>query len=187
MMLKIHKTHSKLELCQIINIYNIDIINPGKYKKADLALLLQNKLSILDALDIPEYNNTYHFINITDLNLYLTNINPKKILTVKQKQNVILVCKKLKHFCNNNYLVNNSEYTTLTDVYKDAKYIESYGDIPSVRKVCKLLNDNIHKPFLLQPIITQVVQKELDKKNLYRKTKIYSCTFTHGKFTIDFD
>tara|TARA_R110002050_G_scaffold190959_1_gene325673 strand:- start:218 stop:778 length:561 start_codon:yes stop_codon:yes gene_type:complete len=183
----IHKSHSKLELSQLINTYNINIINPKKYKKVELINILQETLILKDSLDIPDNNELYHFTNLVDLKLYLTNINPKKILTVKQKQVVILTCKKLKHYCNNNYMLNNTEYKTFTQVYKDAKYIEQYGDIPSVRKVCVLLNNDLNKPFKLQPIISSIVQKELQKKHLYKCRKNFQCTFKHGKFSLRFD
>ena len=60
------------------------------------------------------------------------------------------------------------------------------GDIPSVRKICILLNNDYKKPFKLQPVISQMVQKELKKKHLYKSSKKYTCTFRYGKFTLDF-
>ena len=186
-MFKIHKTHSKLELSQLIITYNINIINPNKYIKLDLIKELEETLILLDVLDIPDNNELYHFTNLVDLKLFLTNINPKKILTVKEKQVVILTCKKLKHYCNNNYMLGNTEYKTLTQVYKDAKYIVAYGDIPSVRKVCLLLNQDINKPFILKPIISTIVQRELEKKHIYKCRKNYQCTFKYGPFSILFD
>ena len=186
-MFKIHKTHSKLELCQLIDTYNININNPKKYKKAELQELVEKELTTLDVLNIPTNNDIYHFTNIMDLKFFLVSINPKKLLTIKQKQQIQFTCKKLKHYCHNNYNLKYTDYKTLEAVYLDAKFIEPYGDIPSVRKVCNLLNKDIKKPFLLKPIISPIVQKELDKKIRYKKSNIIKCVIKHGHFTINFD
>ncbi len=187
-MFKIHKTHSKLELCQLIDTYfKINFHNPRKYTKAQIKKVLEEHLLTIDELDLPVNNELYHFTNIIDLKFFLVSINPKKLLTVKQKQQIQMTCKKLKHFCNNYYNLKATDYKSIESVYYDGKFVEPYGDIPSVRKVCKLLNNNINKPCILKPVISPMVQKELDKKLKYKQTKILKCVIKQGNFLIKFD
>lgn len=187
-MFNIHKSHSKLELCQLIDTYfKEDIKNPKKHKKADLKKLLESHIPFIDSINIPSNNNIYYFTNLVDLKLYLINVNPKKLLTVKQKQQIQMICKRLKHYCNSNYNLNGTDYKDINEVYVDAKYIEAYGDIPTVRKVCHKLNNCYNKPCILKPKISDIVKKELEKKELYKSSKIIKCTVRHGHFIVQFD
>ena len=106
---------------------------------------------------------------------------------LKQKQQIQMICKRLKHYCNSNYNLNGTDYKDINEVYVDAKYIEAYGDIPTVRKVCHKLNNCFNKPCILKPKISDIVKKELEKKQLYKSSKIIKCTVRHGHFTINFD
>tara|TARA_R100000951_G_scaffold113411_2_gene115364 strand:- start:1747 stop:2292 length:546 start_codon:yes stop_codon:yes gene_type:complete len=180
----IHKSHSKNELVKIITIFKIDIINPKKYRKVDLSDLLNDKLKLIEDIEPSEDMCLY---NITDLKYYLSNINPKKRLTIKEKNHVIHICKKIKHLYKNGFLICASEYNNINEVFKDADYICNYGDIPSVRKAIRDLNkcDLVLQDY--KPIISDMVKKELDTKIRMKKTNQYKCEFKHGHFVLKFD
>ncbi len=180
----IHKSHSKNELVKIIDIFKIDIVNPKKYRKVDLADLLSDKLKLIEDI---EPNEDMCLYNITDLKYYLTTINPKKRLTIKEKNNVILICKKIKHFCNNGFLLSVSDYNDYQDIFNDAEYICNYGDIPSVRKCIKKLNTCDYCLNKYNPIISDIVKKELEQKQKLKTTNQYKCEIKHGLFTLYFD
>ena len=44
-------------------------------------------------------------------------------------------------------------------------YIKQFGDIPSVRRCCKLLRDDINMTETFKPLISPQVQKELEDKS----------------------
>ena len=80
----IHKSHSKSELVKIVELFYIDISNPRQYRKIELSALISNHLEQIESLEIDD-DNPYFFTNIIDLKYYLINVNPKKILTIKQR------------------------------------------------------------------------------------------------------
>lgn len=180
----IHKTHSKNELVKIIESCEIDIKNPRKYRKIDLSNLLDEKLKLIDQI---KPNEDLCIYNLTDLRYYLSIINPKKKLSIKEKNKVILICKKIKHLSRNSFLLSESEYSSMEEVFKDADYICEFGDIPSVRKAIRDLNKYtfLKKPF--EPKLSDIMKKELDMKEKLKKTNIYKCDIKHGKFIITFD
>ena len=57
----------------------------------------------------------------------------------------------------------------------------------SVRKTIKLLMNDPKKIRTLRPIISPIVQKELDKKMLYKKISYYKMEVKYGKYFIDFN
>ena len=73
----IHKSHSKKDLNNIIETFNINIDNPRQYKKKQLLRLLTKELNEMDEI-IPE-TKYYLFYNIIELKDYLNSCNPKKI------------------------------------------------------------------------------------------------------------
>lgn len=180
----IHKSHSKNELVKLIEVFKIDIKNPKKYKKTELSFILNDKLKLIDNIEPHEELCIY---NIIDLRYYLSNINPKKILTIKEKNNVILICKKIKHFARNNFNLSATEYNSYEEIHEDAEYICKFGDIPSVRKSIKELNKNPMNPYEYKPIISEVMKKQLEQKERLKRTNIYKCEIKHGKFLITFD
>lgn len=180
----IHKSHSKNELVKIIEACEINIKNPRKYKKTDLSDLLDKELKLIDHI---KPNEDLCIYNLTDLRFYLSIINPKKRLSIKEKNNVILICKKIKHLSRNSFLLSETEYSNMEEVYNDARYICEYGDIPSVRKAIRDLNQYtlLKEPFI--PKISDITKKELDMKEKLKKTNIYKCDIKHGTFILTFD
>ncbi len=177
----IHKTHSKNELVKINNIFKLGISNPKKYRKIELSALLSTKLNLSSKETFDE--NEYFIYNIIDLKSYLYNCNPKKRLSINEKNNVILICKQIKHYSRNYYNINISEFKDEDDMRRNAIYISQYGDIPSVRKALKELNMKCPD---IKPYISPMVQKQLDMKHkLKQKNK---GVFQHrtGKFLLEF-
>jgi len=180
----IHKSHSKNELVKIIESCEIDIKNPRKYRKTDLSILLNDKLKIIEFI---KPNEDLCIYNLTDLRYYLSIVNPKKRLSIKEKNKVILICKKIKHLSRNSFLLSETEYKDMNEVFIDAEYICNFGDIPSVRKAIRDLNNYtfLKKPF--EPKLSDIMKKELDMKQKLKQTAIYKCEIKQGKFIIEFD
>ena len=103
----IHKTFSKLDLKDIILDLNINI----PYYDA------LNKYQLVKALNIYMNNdNEYDFINsgmfknknLEYLQLYLSLPNPNKLLSVKEKNNILKLCKEIIHYCNTGFCIENT-------------------------------------------------------------------------------
>ncbi len=181
----IHKSHSKKDLINIIKTFKIDIDEPNAYRKRDLVTRLKKELSLIDSIE-PELD-VYLFNNKIDLLEYLRNCNPKKVLSIKEKNNVILTCKRLQHYIKNNYNIDSSTYSDIDEVIDDAKYIEPYGSIPSVRRACKGLNDEPSKIFKLNPFIDKLTEREIAKRLAYKNINHMKLKVHYGSFHLTFD
>ena len=181
----IHKTHSKKDLVNIIKTFNIKIPDPSLHKKKQLLTLLKKELLLLDEIE-PELD-IYMFYNLVDLKNYLSSCNPKKVLSIKEKNHVILSCKRLQQFIYNNYNIDNSSFDNIKEVNDLAEFIEPYGDIPSVRRACKGLNNNPYHEFNLNPKISKQTLRELEKRELYKIKYPNKLEVKYGSFHITFD
>jgi len=177
-MIRIDKTHSKTDLTELINNLNLDIKFSHQDNKSDiqhklLVVIKDKKLTVQD--------NFYGIKNRDDLILYLKNPNPKKILSIKQKADVMKICKSIIQYCNNDFNLSCCDYNSQKEIEDDMDYIKQFGDISSVRRCCRLLKDDVKmcgKKFI--PLISPQVKKILDEKNKIRKIYPYKLTVKHS-------
>jgi len=164
----IHKSHSKTDLTELINNLNLRIVFSHQDNKKNI----QDKLSEFlknKKINI-EKNNFYKIKNRDDLILFLQTKNPKKSLTIKEKEDVMKICKSIIQYCKNNYDLDCCDYSTLKEIEDDMDFIKQFGDIPSVRRCCKLLKDDINfSGNSFTPLISPQIQKDLEQKNKIKK------------------
>jgi len=180
----IHKSHSKNELCKMIDLLGFDISNPKQYKKIDCAGIMVHHINTLDSIEPSLY---LPFNNVVELKHYLVNANPNKLLSIKEKNAVIHTCKKIKHFCRNGFDISLSEYKTIDELYRDADYVKKFGAIPSVRKAIRELNEYPNKPKYIDVNIPLHVEKELEIKSKLRKKNQFKLEVKKGEFLVKFD
>jgi len=182
----LHKTHSRMDLIDIINTLDIPII----FSHDDNKKSIHSKFKDLFESDITFKlnSNVYKITDKRDLQLYLQNPNIKKSLSVKEKSAVMNICKHIINYCNSGYIIENSlYYKDEQTIHDDVLYISQFGDIPSSRRACKLMNANFLNKYNYQPIISpQMIKKLEDKKNT-KQSKNYSAVFRRGVFVIKFD
>ena len=169
----IDKSHSKTDLIDLINDLNLPIVHSHQDNKADI----QNKFKtcIAKKLDIPD--NFYNIKNKDDLISYLEKKNPKKTLTIKEKQNVMMICKKIIQYCKSDFDLTITEYKEQKELIDDMDYIKQFGDIPSARRCCRLINEDPKMAGLqFKPLISPQVQKDLDQKKKTKKVVNYKLT-----------
>ena len=185
MLKAIDKSHSKNDLIDIINTIDVPIVFSHANNKRDI----QDKLMELFELNIPIVfqPNVYKIQTLKDLRIYVSNPNPKKIFSVKDKQTIMLICKEIVKFCNNNYILSKTNYKTIRDLEDDMLYIIQFGDLPSVRRVCRLMNDNVQKSQIWTPIISPPVKKVLDEKEKSKQINPSSIIINKGHYNIIFD
>ena len=182
----IHKSFSKQDLKDIITEFGLDIENYTAYNKYQLSVLIRdylNKENDVNAGDNRLYDNIE---SKEDLIHMLEKPNPHKLLTVKDKVKVMAFCKEVIHYCNAGYVVENSDFNSLEEIQIQMKDIERYGDIPSVRRSCRLMNSNPHSQEKYTPDISHKVKLELDLKRK-KKIKRFNCLIRkEGYFTLSF-
>jgi hypothetical protein len=182
--MSIHKSFSKNDMIDIINNLHLSIV----FSHADSKATLQNKINkyIDENINNKINNNYYDIYNVRQLKLYLKNKNPKKSLSVKDKQNIMNICKNIINYINCGCIVEVCLcYKNKQEIEDDMLYILQYGDIPSVRRVCRLMNKTRPLKDHYAPVISPQVKKQLDEKIDIHTTSPFLLV-KHGKFLIHF-
>lgn len=183
----IHKTHSKNDLIDLINTLHLKIVFSHVDIKKNIHdkfyELLQNKTLQKPFLS----ENVYHIKNYSDLKNYLRKPNPKKYLSVKEKADIMKICKCIINYCVSGYDLEYSfKYNNVKDIEDDMHYIKQFGDIPSVRRCCKLMNKYLTPENHYIPIVSPQVQKQLNERNLSKQ--VPKCLKVHsGNFVLSFN
>jgi len=169
----IEKSHSKTDLIDLINDLNLPIVHSHQDNKADI----QNKFKECITQNFNISDNFYNIKTKEDLISYLENKNPKKTLTIKEKQNVMLICKKIIQYCKSDFDLTITDYKDQKELIDDMDYIKQFGDIPSARRCCRLINQDPKMAGLqFNPLISPQVQKDLDQKKKTKKVISYKLT-----------
>ena len=181
----IDKTFSKGDLLEIISRFNIHVPGCNTLDKLRLSIMLWSEINNLQS--IPEDNEIYMIKNVRELKSYLTKPNPDKLLTIKQKQKIMRFCKEVIVYCNNGYNLDSSIFNNLEEIYIQMKDISIYGDIPSVRRAIRLINQDPKIKERIEPVISNKMKRVLESKNKKKVKKYYGLIIKQGGFTITFD
>jgi len=179
-----HMTHSRKELLDIIRVFKLPIPNKNDKNKKQLQ---ESIVEVVRFLDTIQHEQEYFFINSKEeLIDYLIKQNPAKTLTIKEKQDVMMIAKKLISYSRNNYFLMPSGYMDTIEVYKDATYIAKFPEIPSVRKAIELTNKDPKIREKIEMVIPRRVKKQLEKRKAVKQAAI-PLYIKHGEFILDFD
>ena len=181
----INKTFSKGDMLEIISTFGIDIPNANHMDKLRLSIALWSELGNLS--EVPEDNEIYMIKNLSELKQYLQNSNPDKVLSVKQKQKIMRFCREVIVYCNNGFNLDYSIFNSYEEIHIPMKDISIHGDIPSVRRAIKLLNNDTNLKEKINPIISNRMKKQLEKKNKKKVKIVYGLIRKEGGFLIDFN
>ena len=184
----IHKSFSKQDLKEIIYDLSIDIPDYDMLNKHELI----RKLSLyLDNENDINFLNSELFPNkdLDYLKIYLNNQNPEKLLSVKEKNNILKLCKEIIHYCNNGYCIENTIFGSFDELKIHLRDICKYGDIPSVRRCCRLIKGDIKVNESYEPKISLKVKKDLELKrqNKIKNKKVINLIVKEGKFYLNFN
>ena len=182
----IHKSHSKTDLIDLVNFCDLPIV----FNHSDNKKSLQTKLlTIIE--EKPELtlkkDNHYKLKTLRDAKFYLARVNPKKTLTIKEKGEVMRIAKRIIFYATHGYDMKVSDYKDTQTLLDDILYIKSFGDIPSVRRACRLMkSDSKFYGQSFEPIISPQVQRELDDKKIRKSVILNNVTIKRGEFWVHF-
>jgi len=187
-MITINKTHSKLDLIQVILDLGLPIVYSHQDNKKDIQIKLQNYIKDIKKYKKKYPNNVYQINNLQDLKFYLISQNPKKNITIKERKIVMYITKQIISYCvNGRELEWNNYYNDTQQIEDDMNYIKQFGDIPSVRRACFLMNKDMKQEFHFHPIISPQVKNRI-KIVRDEKQKVFPQLISkHGRFLLDFD
>ena len=182
----IHKTHSKKDLLNYIRVFSIPTGLSSKNNKFQVAEGLWDIISKIDFIAIP-VDNDLLIKDLIGLRTFLLSPNPNKLLTIKEKDDIVLISKKILHYCDNFYDIDICCYFNREILYQDASYIAHHADIPIVRKaISKLMNDpKKYKNITIK--VSPMIQKKLNDKRTMMNSSHYKCKVLKGSFWISFD
>ena len=182
---KIHSSHSKKELQEIIEIFDLNVVNYTNMNKKDICNSLIYELSKID--DIKKDDDYFFIKNKTELIEYLINPDSSKSLTIKEKNNVMELAKYIMMYVKNGYYLSQSPFLDWDNMYERVIYISEYGDIPSVRKAVDGFNTDARMidRDKIQVLMSSRCKKKIErKKRLIQKEKI-ALVFKRGKYVVD--
>tara|TARA_R110001592_G_scaffold89627_1_gene263446 strand:+ start:1580 stop:2068 length:489 start_codon:yes stop_codon:yes gene_type:complete len=156
------------------------------FTKKDLVKIIQdNKINInikLTRYDI--IKELIKYIDKYELN-YLTQENQNKKLTVKEKTEIIVKAQQIISLHKNGYNYQYGCYKDKENLLKECDHIKKYGDISSVRRAIKFVN-NFHGLNIQCDLSNDMVDK-LDHKETLKKNSTPKITFVYKKCIVNFD
>ena len=188
----IHKSHSKNDLLKLIHELRIDlggrdITTLQSCNKRVLTTHLCEWLQIKGTFKNPQNYMCLHTKG--ELIEYMQQVNPKKVLSVQQKKEVMMACTQINHFSDNNFncAATSMELESKEHIYLLADHVALYGDIPSCRKCISKLMRNPNKLRVIHPTMSKIVRHELDQKQKLKTNYYNSLTISRTRCVVVFD
>tara|TARA_R100000951_G_scaffold92634_1_gene81075 strand:+ start:6180 stop:6728 length:549 start_codon:yes stop_codon:yes gene_type:complete len=181
--MNIHPSHSRKDLIEVCEVFNIEIEDLYDLPKISLSNLLEQELEGIPEIE-PEYD--YYFVdNKNDLRRYLSEPNQCKNVTMVTKEKVMKDSRKIIAYCKSAYNIF-PHFESKEEVYDCAKIVAEHCDISTCRRSIKLLNEDRSMPHKIEPIISSRMRKQLERKELVKKTTKGQFRSRTGSFKIDF-
>lgn len=188
----IHKTHSKRELIEMMAHFRIFIgEDPTQYNKKELQQVIIDTIPKIKDDDI-KYDNKYLCNSVEDFINYLVSYNTKKVLSVKEKENLMKISKRLNNYCKNDYNLDFTMYGNIYEIINDAQKISKYGDSPTIRKTLKLLNLDPKINIVLKPCLSpsdamDLLEQEKELQERKKKKITIRCATPNEPIIVRFD
>ncbi len=163
----INDIFTKKDFLDIIKQENIPINSPTLCSKKDLKEFLEH--FIVDR----KKEIKYKFLTCQEDN----------ILTSKEKENKMLISKKINAWLINGYDFERSFYNNINEIIDDAEIIKNYTQYPSIQKV--ILGLNIYLKNNNEKII--IYENLFDIKKEIKKLSVNKFASKTGRFEIIFD
>tara|TARA_R110002012_G_scaffold23402_2_gene79441 strand:- start:169 stop:711 length:543 start_codon:yes stop_codon:yes gene_type:complete len=118
--------------------------------------------------------------NKTELIEYLQKQTTKQRPNIQEKNDVMFKSKRIIKYCNNHCELCDLTYPTHDAVYNDIISIIKWGDIPSVRRACRLYNSSPYHISHVNPIISPEVKEKIDNNKILKQTFLTSLKIRFG-------
>jgi len=180
----IHPSHSRKDLIEICEVFNIELEDLYDLPKISLVSLLETEIEAMPEIE-PEYE--YYFVdNLEELKRYLQAPNQTKNITIATKEKVIKDSRRIISYCQSGYEIF-PHFKNKEEVYECGKIVAEHCDISTCRRAIKLLNEDRSMPAKIEPIISNRVKKQLERKEIVRKKTKGQFRSRKGTFKILFE
>ncbi len=162
----VDKSHSKKDIVNLFKKHGVII--DDKLSKGNIIKNIESYMNDF------QYNKKIK--NKTELKDYLKKQSPKQRPNTQQKTEIMFKAKKIIKWANNDYIFDGATYTNSEDPYNDIMSIYMWGDLPSVRRACRMYNLSIHSKNHINPVITADVEEELNNNKFIKQQVMYQLT-----------
>lgn len=160
----VDKSHSKKDIVNLFKKHGVTI---------DDKLSKGNIVKNIDTY-IKDFKFDNKIENETQLKDYLKNTSPKQRPNTMQKNDIMFKAKKIIKWAKNDYIFNGATYTDDEEPYQDIMSIYMWGDLPSVRRACRMYNNSLYCKNHINPVITAEVEEELNNNKFIKAQVIYN-------------
>ena len=160
----VDKCHSKKDIVNLFKKHGVTI---------DDKLSKGNIVKNIDTY-IKDFNFDNKIENETQLKDYLKNTSPKQRPNTMQKNDIMFKAKKIIKWAKNDYIFNGATYKNDVEPYQDIMSIYMWGDLPSVRRACRMYNNSFYCKNHINPVITAEDEEELNNNKFIKAQVIYN-------------
>ena len=172
---EIHKSFSKLDMIEIIDVFKIEI-DYFDVSKSNLSKQLVKYIN-----NTEEFLPTIEFFinNKNELVEYLSKPNQIKVAQFQRKE-IMYIAKNVLLYSKNKSFINTC-FKTEYELDIQVRYISMFGDIPTVRRAINELNKMIDTKYNIH--ISPKINFEIARKEKLKKNNSI-IHFKYGKFTL---
>jgi hypothetical protein len=159
----IHKTHTRKDVIQIIETYNIDIVGYEDLSKPLLFEEVWNKIMKMESSQVVDH-----------LKLYLKNVNQNRI-KITERDKYIDIAKTIIFYIKNDCLLSYTNYLSEDDLVKDIKMICHYCKLPTCYRAVTMLNNTGKFKEKFEPIVTgktKVLLRKKEQERLFKANRV---------------
>lgn len=160
----VEKSHSKKDI--IILFKKHSVIIDDKLSKGNIIKNIESY--------IKDFKYDDKIQNETALKDYLKNSSPKQRPNTSQKTDIMFKAKKIIKWANNDYIFDGATYMNTDDPYNDIMSIYMWGDLPSVRRACRMYNNSFYCKNHINPVITAEIEEELNNNKFIKSQVIHN-------------
>jgi hypothetical protein len=180
----IHPSHSRKDLIEVCEVFNIELEDLYDLPKISLVSLLEAELERIDEIE-PEYE--YYFVDdMEGLKRYLLEPNQTKNITIATKEKVIKDSRRIVAYCQSGYEIF-PHFQSKDEVYECAKIVAQHCDISTCRRAIKLINEDRSMPSKIEPVISNRVKKQLERREIVKKRTRGQFRTRAGNFRVTFE
>ena len=166
----IDKSHSKKDIVNLFAKLGVDIND--ELTKGKIVSNIENYFKHV------VYNDKIK--NCTELKDYLKKPSIKQRPTTQQKRDIMFRAKKIIKWAKNDYIFDMETYKDSSDPFNDIMNIYIWGDLPSVRRACRLYNLSVYCKDHINPIISEEVEEEMNQNKIIKQQYLYKLQIKFG-------
>ncbi len=182
--MKIHSTHTRKNLIEIVEVFDLEIDDYTDETKTSLARKIESILEEMDS--VPRDDKYFYIENIEQLKEYLSLPNQFRV-SVKEKDRLIDIAKDILFYCRNGYLLSCSVFNTTDEIRERADELSFYGNIPTINRALLMLNKDPKIKQKIDIIQSGKVKLALRKKKEEKLRRNGKMELRKGSFVVSFN